>query len=108
MTTDQAFVDVLTDLLKRAETAHLAYEEEHGKTDWPQFYAKHLTRALGEDNYREEDVLTALLSAASAHGIHEAQNGGVRDEEWAAWYAEHMAYRLSRQFYLDQALDEEY
>ncbi|MCU1410077.1 MAG: glyoxalase [Rhodoglobus sp.] len=105
--TDQAFVDVLTDLLKRAEVAHLAYQEEHGPTEWPQFYATHMTRALG-DSYREEDVLDALLSAASAHGIHEAQNGGVRDEEWPAWYAEHMAYRLSRQFYLDQAFDEEF
>ena len=79
--TDQAFIDVLTDLLKRAEEAHLAYQQEHGPTDWPQFYATHITRALG-DSYREEDVLDALLSAATAHGIHEAQNGGVRDEEF--------------------------
>jgi hypothetical protein len=106
--TDQAFVDVLADLLKRAEVAHLAYQEEHGPTDWPQFYATHLTRALGEDRYREEDVLTALLSAASAHGIYEAQNGGVRDENWPQWYAEHMAYRLSPQWYLDSAIDEEF
>jgi len=105
--TDQAFIDVLADLLKRAEAAHLAYQQEHGPTEWPQFYATHMTRALG-DNYREEDVLDALLSAATAHGIHEAQNGGVRDENWPEWYAEHMAYRLSRQFYLDQALDEEF
>jgi hypothetical protein len=105
--TDGAFVEVLTDLLKRADEAHLASQDEHGPTDWPQFYATHLTRALG-DSYREEDVLTALLSAASAHGIHEAQNGGARDENWAAWYAEHMAPALSRTFYLDQALDEEY
>ena len=104
--TDQAFIDVLADLLKRAEAAHLAYQQEHGPTEWPQFYATHMTRALG-DNYREEDVLDALLSAATAHGIHEAQNGGVRDENWPEWYAEHMAYRLSRQWYLDSAVDDE-
>ena len=78
--TDQAFVDVLADLLKRAEVAHLAYQEEHGPTDWPQFYATHLTRALG-DSYREEDVLTALLSAASVmpvpRMIDACEPGGV-------------------------------
>jgi len=106
--TDQAFVDLLADLLRKAETAHLAYEQEHGPTEWPQWYAKHLTQALGEENYREEDVLTALLSAASAHGIHEAQSGGARDENWAQWYAEHMAYRLSAQWYLDSVIDDEF
>ncbi|MBU1588062.1 MAG: hypothetical protein KKH51_08970 [Actinobacteria bacterium] len=104
--TDPAFAGVLADLLRRAEAAHLAYQEEHGPTDWPQFYAKHLVAALGEENYREEDVLTALLAAASAHGIHEAQEGKGRDEKWPEWYAEHMADRLSRQWYLDQALDD--
>lgn len=104
--TDKAFENLLADLLTRAEVAHLAYQDEHGPTDWPQFYATHLTRALG-DEYREQDVLDALLSAASAHGIHEAQEGKGRDEAWPAWYAEHMAYRMSRQWYLDQARENE-
>jgi hypothetical protein len=31
----------------------------------------------------------ALRRAAEAHGKYEAEQlGGVRDEEWAAWYAE--------------------
>jgi hypothetical protein len=51
------------------------------------------------------DVLTdALKRAAEAHGVHEAEDlGGVYDEEWPRWYAEHMiralradGYELSR------------
>lgn len=33
-----------------------------------------------------------LTQAATAHGVHEAEVlGGVHHEEWAHWYAEHMA-----------------
>ena len=38
-----------------------------------------------------EIILDALNKAATAHGIHEAEVlGGVYDEEWPEWYAEHM------------------
>ncbi len=103
---DAAFITGLADLLKRAEVAHLAYQEEHGPTDWPQWYATHMTHALGEENFRELDVLSALLAASAAHGVHEELNGGEYDTEWAQWYAEHMAARLSREWYLQQAADE--
>lgn len=105
MSTDPAFVDLLTDLLKRAEVAHLAYQEQNGPVpDWPQFYAAHMAQSIGEQ-YREEDILAALLSAASAHGIHEKETG-EHDAEWAHWYAEHMAARLSRDWYVQAADDE--
>ncbi|MEU4292860.1 VOC family protein [Kribbella sp. NPDC026596] len=37
-----------------------------------------------------EDLQQALTRAATAHGEHEARNGGVRDAEWPAWYAMYM------------------
>jgi hypothetical protein len=38
-----------------------------------------------------EIILDALKQAAAAHGIHEAEVlGGVFDEQWPEWYAEHM------------------
>jgi catechol 2,3-dioxygenase-like lactoylglutathione lyase family enzyme len=37
------------------------------------------------------DLEQALIRAATAHGEHEARNGGVRDEEWPTWYAAYMA-----------------
>jgi catechol 2,3-dioxygenase-like lactoylglutathione lyase family enzyme len=36
------------------------------------------------------DVQSALVRAATAHGEHEARNGGVRDENWPEWYAAYM------------------
>ncbi len=36
------------------------------------------------------DLEQALIRAATAHGEHEARNGGERDENWPAWYAEYM------------------
>ncbi|MFD2795860.1 hypothetical protein ACFS27_20025 [Promicromonospora vindobonensis] len=46
-------------------------------------------------------LLRGLLEgAAAAHGIHERENlGGVYDEAWPEWYAEHMAHALARQGY---------
>ena len=35
------------------------------------------------------DLMRALIRAATAHGEHE-QRTGVRDEEWPAWYAAYM------------------
>jgi hypothetical protein len=42
------------------------------------------------------EKLTALLrEAEAAHGKYEAEElGGVRDEEWAAWYAEFIVNAL--------------
>lgn len=38
-----------------------------------------------------EVILDALNKASTAHGIHEAEVlGGVYDEQWPEWYAEHM------------------
>ena len=36
------------------------------------------------------DLESALVRAATAHGEHEARNGGVRDEKWPEWYAAYM------------------
>ena len=37
-----------------------------------------------------DDLEQALTRAATAHGEHEARNGGQRDAEWPAWYAKYM------------------
>jgi catechol 2,3-dioxygenase-like lactoylglutathione lyase family enzyme len=36
------------------------------------------------------DLESALVRASTAHGEHEARNGGQRDENWPAWYAAYM------------------
>jgi hypothetical protein len=105
-TPDAGFISLLADQLRMAEAAHLLHQEEHGSAtaaEWPQWYAKYLSRTFG-DSYSEEDLLTALLSAATAHGIHEEKTG-QHDEKWPEWYAEHMAHRLSREWYIQQAAD---
>lgn len=51
-----------------------------------------------------EIILNLLTSAATAHGLYEAEVlGGEYDVEWPQWYADHMArtlaesgYRISR------------
>lgn len=40
------------------------------------------------------DLEQALIRAATAHGEHEARNGGEHDEQWPAWYA---AYLVAEQ-----------
>jgi hypothetical protein len=47
------------------------------------------------------DLQEALIRAATAHGEHEARNGGEYDEQWPAWYAayivaEQSGYELPR------------
>jgi len=37
------------------------------------------------------DLVSALRRAEAAHGEHEKRTGGVRDANWADWYAEYMA-----------------
>jgi len=48
----------------------------------------------GTDLTKEE--LTRLLrEAEAAHGVYEKEElGGVRDEEWATWYAEFIVTAL--------------
>jgi catechol 2,3-dioxygenase-like lactoylglutathione lyase family enzyme len=41
------------------------------------------------------DLQQALIRAATAHGEHEARNGGQYDEQWPAWYAAHMVAEQS-------------
>jgi catechol 2,3-dioxygenase-like lactoylglutathione lyase family enzyme len=41
------------------------------------------------------DLEQGLIRAATAHGEHEARNGGVRDEEWPTWYAAYMVAEQS-------------
>jgi hypothetical protein len=54
-----------------------------------------------------EILLGLLKRAAAAHGIHEKEElGGVYDEAWPEWYAEHMARALAEQGYrIVQATD---
>lgn len=41
-------------------------------------------------------LLELLTAAAAAHGIHEeTELGGVYDENWPEWYADHMAAALA-------------
>jgi hypothetical protein len=43
----------------------------------------------------KEELTRLLREAKAAHGKYEAEElGGVRDEEWAAWYAEFIVNRL--------------
>ena len=41
------------------------------------------------------DLTQALIRAATAHGEHEARNGGEYDEQWPAWYAAYMVAEQS-------------
>jgi catechol 2,3-dioxygenase-like lactoylglutathione lyase family enzyme len=41
------------------------------------------------------DLEQALIRAATAHGEHEARNGGQYDEQWPTWYAAHMVAEQS-------------
>ena len=42
----------------------------------------------------KEELTGLLREAEAAHGKYEAEElGGVRDEEWAAWYAEFIVNR---------------
>ena len=37
----------------------------------------------------KEELAGLLRDAEAAHGVYETEElGGVRDEEWASWYAE--------------------
>ena len=41
--------------------------------------------------YTTDGLAHALQLAGSAHGVYEEALGQGRDEEWPAWYAQHMA-----------------
>ena len=97
MSPNKPLVDAITDLLLQTEQAHLAYQQLNGPTEWPQWYAIHMADTLGEE-YTQQEILAALLSAAEAHGEHEKETGEP-DADWAHWYAEHMAKQLKRPWY---------
>ena len=44
-----------------------------------------------------KEALTRLLQEAeAAHGVYEKEElGGVRDEQWSAWYAEFIVNKLN-------------
>jgi catechol 2,3-dioxygenase-like lactoylglutathione lyase family enzyme len=42
-----------------------------------------------------DDLMQALIRAATAHGEHEKRNGGEYDEQWPAWYAAYMVAEQS-------------
>ncbi len=46
-----------------------------------------------------KEALTRLLQEAeAAHGVYEKEElGGVRDEQWSAWYAEFIVNKLKGQ-----------
>lgn len=41
------------------------------------------------------ELAAALRRAAAAHGEYEMRNGGMHDENWPAWYAEHIVREQS-------------
>jgi len=48
------------------------------------------------DATTNEVILDVLKGAAAAHGVFEAEElGGVYDDEWPEWYAEHMTNALA-------------
>ena len=50
---------------------------------WDTFSSRRMTELT------KEELTRLLREAEAAHGKYEAEElGGVRDEEWAAWYAE--------------------
>jgi hypothetical protein len=51
---EPTLVDVLTEALQSAAAAHGRYEQELGRPDpdWPQWYARYMTRRLGEAGYQ--------------------------------------------------------
>jgi hypothetical protein len=51
---EPTLVDLLTEALQSAADAHGRYEQELGRPDpdWPQWYARHMARALGEAGYQ--------------------------------------------------------
>ena len=43
----------------------------------------------------KEELTRLLQEAEAAHGVYETEElGGVRDEQWSAWYAEFIVNRL--------------
>jgi hypothetical protein len=51
---EPTLADLLTEALQSAAAAHGRYERELGRPDpdWPQWYARHMTRTLGEAGYQ--------------------------------------------------------
>jgi catechol 2,3-dioxygenase-like lactoylglutathione lyase family enzyme len=62
---DGKLTGVLLEALKSAAAAHGVHETELGKPDpdWPQWYAEHMTRTLGENGYHLTGPLAVLRAA---------------------------------------------
>ena len=51
---------------------------------------------MASSDLTKEELTGLLQEAEAAHGVYESEElGGVRDEEWAAWYAEFIVNALS-------------
>jgi hypothetical protein len=50
---------------------------------------------VAHEELTKEELTRLLREAEQAHGKYETEElGGVRDEEWAAWYAEFIVNAL--------------
>jgi hypothetical protein len=50
---------------------------------------------VAREDLTKEELARLLREAEEAHGHYETEElGGVRDEEWAAWYAEFIVNAL--------------
>jgi hypothetical protein len=50
---------------------------------------------MTETDLTKEELAALLREAEAAHGKYETEElGGVRDEEWATWYAEFIVNAL--------------
>ena len=53
---------------------------------------------MASSDLTKEELTGLLQDAEAAHGVYESEElGGVRDEEWAAWYAEFIVNALNEQ-----------
>ena len=50
---------------------------------------------MADADLTKEELTGLLREAEEAHGVYETEElGGVRDEEWAPWYAEFIVNAL--------------
>ncbi|MFC7535229.1 VOC family protein [Actinoplanes sp. GCM10030250] len=71
----------------------LSFTDPDGNLFYLQEVTKRLAGRIDHVVYGSvAEVEQALRDAATAHGVYEKEElGGVPDEEWPAWYADHMA-----------------
>lgn len=74
-------------------TSFLSFDDPDGNTWLLQEITTRLPGRIdsGTTSYASVgDLTAALIRAATAHGEHEAREGGRRDEQWPVWYAAYM------------------